>query len=232
MDLSVAEVAERLGLSPGRVRQLAAAGRLPAQRVGRDWAVDAEALSYRALPVGRRFSPPRAWGALALLAGVDPVWLSASARSQVRAVLRRLDDDDANHWSGLLSARSDVHRVSGHPAAVARLASSDDLLPSGPPAAADAGLPLVAAESVPERVGDEESWGRLRDALLLDEVAPGQRVDAVVRVPRIPEALALLRADPGFRTLSIAADLLDNSEPRSVSVGLAALLSARSEALA
>jgi excisionase family DNA binding protein len=232
VDLSVAEVADRLGLSSGRIRQLVAAGRLPAQRVGRDWVVDSEALSYRPLPVGRRFSPPRAWGALALLSGVHPDWLSASARSQVKAVLRRLENGDPNHWSGLLSARSDVYRVSGHPAAIARLASSEELLPSGPAAAAGVGLPLVAAESVVERLGEQESWGRLRVDLQLDEVAPGHPVDAVVRVPRLPQALALQRTHVRFRALSIAADLLDSPEPRAVSVGLAALQSARSEALA
>lgn len=38
--LNTAAVAERLGLSPKRVRELAAAGRLKGQRVGRDWVFD------------------------------------------------------------------------------------------------------------------------------------------------------------------------------------------------
>jgi excisionase family DNA binding protein len=37
--LSIPEAAERLGLSPAMVRRYCASGRLPAQKVGRDWTV-------------------------------------------------------------------------------------------------------------------------------------------------------------------------------------------------
>ena len=35
--MNVKETAELLGLSPGRVRQLAQAGTIPAEKIGRDW---------------------------------------------------------------------------------------------------------------------------------------------------------------------------------------------------
>jgi excisionase family DNA binding protein len=38
--LSATEAAERLGVTPNRVRALISAGRLPAQKVGRDYVID------------------------------------------------------------------------------------------------------------------------------------------------------------------------------------------------
>ena len=42
--LTVSIAASRLGITPGRVRQLIASGRLKATRVGRDWLIDADDL--------------------------------------------------------------------------------------------------------------------------------------------------------------------------------------------
>lgn len=39
------EAARRLGVTPARVRQLIKAGRLPATRLGRDWAIEERHLS-------------------------------------------------------------------------------------------------------------------------------------------------------------------------------------------
>lgn len=38
--IDTAEAARRLGITPTRVRQLIRAGRLPATRLGRDWAIE------------------------------------------------------------------------------------------------------------------------------------------------------------------------------------------------
>lgn len=71
MDLTVADAAARLGVSPRRVRALVEAGRLPARRVGTAWvttpgAVDAYA---RTAPGrGRPLSPATAWARLAEIA--------------------------------------------------------------------------------------------------------------------------------------------------------------------
>lgn len=43
--IDTAEAARRLGVTPGRVRQLITAGRLPATRLGRDWAIEERSLS-------------------------------------------------------------------------------------------------------------------------------------------------------------------------------------------
>lgn len=38
--LTTLQAAERLGISPRRIRVLITTGRLPAQRLGRDWLID------------------------------------------------------------------------------------------------------------------------------------------------------------------------------------------------
>jgi len=58
--LSVAQAASALGVSPGRVRQLAASGQLPARRFGRAWVIRrADLERYRVLPEGVKGSPRR-----------------------------------------------------------------------------------------------------------------------------------------------------------------------------
>jgi len=56
--LSVAQAASLLGVSPGRVRQLAASGQLPARRFGRAWVIRrADLERYRALREGVKGRP-------------------------------------------------------------------------------------------------------------------------------------------------------------------------------
>lgn len=67
--LSVSDAAVRLGLSARRVRQLAASGELPADRIGRSWAVSAEAVDRRAMveaAAGRPLAQRNVWRAAGL----------------------------------------------------------------------------------------------------------------------------------------------------------------------
>ncbi|NKY38537.1 helix-turn-helix domain-containing protein [Cellulomonas septica] len=68
MELSVAEAAELLEVSPRRVRQLIEAGRLQARQVGRQWLVEAASLPSRPRRA-RPMVPDVAW---AILADVAP----------------------------------------------------------------------------------------------------------------------------------------------------------------
>lgn len=64
--ISVAEAAEQLGVTPERLYQRINTGSLPAQRIGRHWAIDTtdlNALSRR--PSGRPLSPTSAWALIA-----------------------------------------------------------------------------------------------------------------------------------------------------------------------
>lgn len=52
--LTTAQVAERLGLDPSRVRVLAAQGRIVAEKVGRDWVFSEDAVAaFVPRPPGR-----------------------------------------------------------------------------------------------------------------------------------------------------------------------------------
>lgn len=58
--LNTRAAAERLGISPRRVAALITAGRLPAQKVGRDWVIDAADLALVAVrKVGNHTGKPR-----------------------------------------------------------------------------------------------------------------------------------------------------------------------------
>ena len=54
MELTTEQVAERLGVTPRRVRALITAGRLKAKKIGRDYLIDSRDLAkFTPLPPGR-----------------------------------------------------------------------------------------------------------------------------------------------------------------------------------
>jgi excisionase family DNA binding protein len=54
VDLTTAQVAEKLGVSTRRVRALITAGRLRANKLGRDWMIDSRQLDrFTPMPPGR-----------------------------------------------------------------------------------------------------------------------------------------------------------------------------------
>lgn len=105
--LSVSEAAERLGVLPRRIQQRIADGSLPAEKVGRGWAIDERHLARLAhdrFP-GRPLSQRSAWSLLALAAG-EHDHLSPVERSRARARLRELlDAADARADEPALAAR-------------------------------------------------------------------------------------------------------------------------------
>ena len=89
MDISVAEAAQMLGVSPRRLRALVAAGRVQARRVGGQWLVDAASLPaslYRSRPM----TPEVAW---AFLADVVPEHYPPDQAYRWRTRRNRLADD-------------------------------------------------------------------------------------------------------------------------------------------
>ena len=54
MELTTQQVAQRLGITPRRVRALITAGRLKAKKIGRDYLIDSRDLAkFTPLPPGR-----------------------------------------------------------------------------------------------------------------------------------------------------------------------------------
>jgi excisionase family DNA binding protein len=83
--ISVDQAAQGLGVSPRRVRALIASKRLPAVRIGRNWALDRNLLRpHGRLGGGRPITADNAWGLLALLSGSQAPWLDVFSRSRLK----------------------------------------------------------------------------------------------------------------------------------------------------
>ena len=129
--LSVSAVAERLGVTPPRVRAMIAEGILAASKVGGRWLVNVASVEKRqqasVLP-GRMFSPGRAWGLLWLAAGERPDWLSPSDISHLR---RRLREESLMKLAPRLRKRAVIHNLRGHPSDLPRIATEQPLVKTG-----------------------------------------------------------------------------------------------------
>jgi excisionase family DNA binding protein len=221
VEMATSEAARRLGVDPSRVRMLVRSGRISGRKLGSVWLVDehdvALLASRRSRP-GRPLAPQRAWALLNLLEGGSAPWLTAVARSQVRALVRGLGGADADRWRAILQARSDVLRCRTHPSAVRYLVDDADVVPAGPAEAARQGIDLVVLDPVPEIYVSPSRWPGLRDKFQVVEKA--REPNLVVRLPRHRWPFEPA-ADPG--TAVLAADLLESAEPRAVVAGAAQL---------
>ncbi len=214
-NLSVADVAAELDVCTSHVRKMLRTGTLRGTHVGRAWVVSQDALEElesRRVGVGRPLAARRAWALLEILEGGDAAWLSAVARSQVRAQIRRLRGADALGWRTALRGREDRYPVSGHRAAIERLAKDADVWPVGPTAASQAGL--LMAESTPEFYISSANWELLAAALHLVTFTP--QISAYVRIPRFEQSFSSW--GPGRAVL--AASLLDSTDWRVAKAGV------------
>jgi excisionase family DNA binding protein len=95
MEMTIAEAAPRLDVSPRQVQRLIATGVLtPARRVGRSWLVDAASVArMTASPrgQGRPWLPTTAWAGLWRLSGLPATWLDRQASRRLDAQLARID---------------------------------------------------------------------------------------------------------------------------------------------
>ena len=89
MPIGVSEAAERLEVSRQRVLRMIADERLPAERVGKSWAINEADIARRRVPIGRPLSMDMARGFLDLAAGIRPE-LSARDISRLRVNMARL----------------------------------------------------------------------------------------------------------------------------------------------
>src|ERR1700760_3542884 len=113
--ISVPDAADALGLSPARVRLLAANGGLPAQKIGGRWLVErsgVEKRRSRGSAGGRPFAPRNAWAVLGLASGDEGAGLDPVARSRLR---RALALEGLSSLMLRLERRAEVRRYSGHP---------------------------------------------------------------------------------------------------------------------
>lgn len=109
----------RLGVSTRQVQHLVATGDLT--QVARGY-VDASSvdrlLAVRRGGRARAWAEATAWGAVAMLSGVDADWLGESQRSRLR---RRLKEVTVDELVARARDRAITRRYAGHPSAVSRV---------------------------------------------------------------------------------------------------------------
>src|SRR5690606_35759840 len=128
-EVGVAEAAEMLGVSAERVRQLAAAARIPARRVNSTWLIDASRLD-RFRPVARPLVPRMAFALDAMAEGQDAE-LERRDAYRARGLLDRLREtsDPGALLRSWMAARATTVTLDAH--APAGLADDRRILPSG-----------------------------------------------------------------------------------------------------
>jgi excisionase family DNA binding protein len=215
--ISVPEAAGVLKLSPARVRLLAAAGDLPASKVGGRWLVErsgVERRRRRGSAGGRPFAPHNAWLLLRLASGEEVTDIDAVVHSRLR---RALSLEGLNALAPRLERRAEAGRYAGHPGEVARVLADDRLSTTSVSAAAVIGLDLM-----PGRGAD----GYLR-ASALDEFvdehalspAVGSPGNVILRV--VPDHVwaSVLDGQPHAPEAAVALDLAEDADPRSRAAG-------------
>lgn len=215
MEVTVEEVARRLSVSPQRVRALAAAGQIPARKLGRDWAIDLDAIrrgDFARRERGRPLSARSCWAMLDMLSGKRPVDLSRSERLRARS---RVESAVALS-PGDLSARADICRYVVHRRLLKRLGADQRVVLGGVSAASHYRAGIVVLEAVEGYVRSDDLERVISDYALMPPSA-GAMVNVLLRVPvpRWPFA-------DGERIASraaVAVDLIDAADERSVRAG-------------
>jgi excisionase family DNA binding protein len=225
-DLSVTEAAQRLRVSPRRVRALLADGRLPGRQIAGRWLLssrDVERRQQAAPPPGRPLSPASAWHILAVLSRADDALrdLAPPARSRARARAAELRQcrpaDLASRWQSALGSRARTRDFYAHPSTLNALLADPDVLRSGISAAGDHGADLMVT-------GSAEGYIRSLDLPQLQArfaLSPDAGAHANLR-------LHLTQSDEGgwaFRRAAapaavVAADLIERETPRDRAAGV------------
>lgn len=129
VDLTATQLAERLGVTTRRARDLLRSEEIAGRQLANGtWLADGDAVARYEVSAsrgsGRTLDPVTAWGLLWELSGLDADWLSASTRARVR---RRIRDSGADALAAAVSKRTRAHRFTA--ANVAR--ASDGLIRTG-----------------------------------------------------------------------------------------------------
>lgn len=141
-ELPARDAARRLHVNDSRIRQLVAAGQLPARKVADRWLIDASALERRNLvrhDRGRQLEPANAWGLLFLASGEAAPWLGSDVRSRLR---RRLREGFLRRDRARLSRRARAFYFVGAARARAYLMQDERFVQSGISAAAQHGASI------------------------------------------------------------------------------------------
>ncbi len=237
--LSVAQAADRLQVSPRRVRQLLAAGELAGEDVGGRALLDeaqVEARAARRPSPGRPLSPALAWMVLAVLS--DPESPEAavadrSTRHRLRRLLVQVSDPKGptvEHLDSLLRRRARSHRYWIHPGLLAQVFTDPRVSAGRARAAAAYGLDVSPGDDALVYVAESDLADvqaqyalepDLNGALELRAYEPqpaGTTPLAGVPVPVAAAVFDLLESDD-VRLQRIARNWLDHALPAAAAVG-------------
>lgn len=112
VDLTATQLAERLGVTTRRARDLLRTETITGRQLANGtWLADSDAVARYEVSAsrgsGRTLDAATAWGLLWELSGLDADWLSASTRARVR---RRIRESDAEALATAVSKRTQAHR--------------------------------------------------------------------------------------------------------------------------
>lgn len=206
--MSAVEAADRLGISPARVRVLVRRGDLFAERVAGRWLVDAasvDRVASRPRRAGRPFDPRAAWALLAMADGRSPDWLSAAERARLEQVLASRDVLDL---AAQLGRRAAVEHWHVHPSLLDPIAAEADVVIAGPRASDDLAGDRSALEVYVHRDVADHLRAVYRPALAV------RNANLVVRIVEGPWPFA--RHDRRAWPALVAVDLLEEhpDDPR------------------
>jgi Helix-turn-helix domain len=215
--ISVPDAADALGLSPARVRLLAANGGLPAQKIGGRWLVErngVEKRRSRGSAGGRPFAPHNAWAVLGLASGHEVDGVDPAVRSRLR---RALSLESLGSLALRLERRAEVHHYSGHPGEISYVLADPRLVASGVSAARAVGLDLLSGNEADGYVGDADLGGFVQEHALL----PAAALDANVVLRIVPDDVwaVFLKGRPHASEAAIALDLAEDVDSRSRAAG-------------
>jgi hypothetical protein len=217
--VSLSQAAKDLGLSPARVRAMAAHGQLSAAKLGDRWFVERAAIEQRrrnGAQGGRRFSPRNAWALLLLASGEDVEGIDPSVRSRLK---RALGQDGLQKLVPRLAHRAEALSFRAHPGEIAHLLRDPGFVRSGISAAGEEGFGLVSGS---------EADGYLRAAELSKFVArhalEPAGIEGNVRLRLVPPvAWELFHRREVAPRAAVAVDLAEDSDSRSARAGREAL---------
>lgn len=212
-ELTVSEVASRLGIHPSRVRALIHAGDLRARSVGGRWFIDPDSVDARTAQgtaSGRRLTPARAWGLLFLADDQRPTWLDTNAIWKLR---RLLQTDGLDRLRPRLVDRGRRTAWRAHPSDLPRIRETAALARTGASAVVAASAGLIASDVVDGYLRSD-AQGPLVATFGL---RPSDQPNIILRVvPPFSDPWPLGSEAP---TSVVAIDLLEDPDPRTRAVG-------------
>lgn len=193
MEIDVKAVAEMLGVTDRRVRQLIESGDLPARRAGGRLLVE-ESLLPRSRPKTRPMSARIAWAFIDLLSGERPTGLSGSERARLREKLRMLlaSPQPAEQLRSWLRMRDQVLRLSVAPPDVGAVRKDGRLVLSG---ISDGRSQLSAGDEVEGYVHPGDVASLKADYLMAESRRVNVWLHVVERPIPHPAPLGLVIAD-------------------------------------